>query len=75
MQGRPVVVELVEDGEPIKPSDIAEAALNTKGRVAYRRPVTVMAKVKDGQQVLIQSRIPVYQLGEIMSFPVETLMR
>ena len=75
MQGRPVVVELVEDGEPIAPSDVAEAALNTKGRVAYRKPVTVLAKVKDGQQVLMQSRIPVYQLGKIMSFPVETLLR
>lgn len=75
MQGRPVVVELVEDGEPIAPSDVEEAALNTKGRVAYRKPVTVLAKVKDGQQVLMQSRIPVYQLGKIMSFPVETLLR
>ncbi len=75
MQGRPVVVELVEDGEPIAPSDVAEAVLNTKGRVAYRKPVTVLAKVKDGQQVLVQSRVPVYQLGKIMSFPVETLLR
>ena len=75
MQGRPIVVELVEDGEAIKPTPVAEAALNTKGRVAYRKPVTVIAKVKDGQQVLVQARVPVYQLGKIMSFPVETLMK
>ena len=49
--------------------------MNTKGRVAYRKPVTVVAKVMDGQKVLLQTRVPVYQLGKIMSFPVETLMR
>ena len=75
MQGRPIVVELAEDGEPIKPTDLAEASLNTKGRVAYRKPVTVVARVKDGQQVLVQTRVPVYQLGKIMSFPIETLMK
>jgi hypothetical protein len=75
MQGRPIVVELVEDGEAIKPTPLAEAALNTKGRVAYRKPVTVLARVKDGQQILVQARVPVYQLGKIMSFPVETLMK
>jgi hypothetical protein len=31
--------------------------------------------VKDGQQILVQARVPVYQLGKIMSFPVETLMK
>ena len=75
VQGRPVVVELVEDGEQIKPTPLAEASLNTKGKVAYRKPVTVVAKVKDGQQVLVQCRVPVYQLGKILGFPVETLMK
>lgn len=75
MQGRPVVLEIVEDMEKINPTSVEEAALATKGRVAYRQPVTVVVKVMDGQQVLIQTRVPVYQLGKIMSFPVETLMR
>lgn len=75
MQGRPVVLELVKDKEPIAPTAVSEAAMNTKGRVAYRKPVTVVAKVMDGQKVLLQTRVPVYQLGKIMSFPVETLMR
>lgn len=75
MQGRPVVMELLQDKEPIAPTAVTEAVMNTKGRVAYRKPVTVIAKVMDGQTVLLQARVPVYQLGKIMSFPVETLMR
>ena len=75
MQGRPIVLELTADAEPIAPTAVSEAALATKGRVAYRKPVTVVAKIMDGQKVLIQTRVPVYQLGKILSFPVETLMR
>ncbi|MBR2478376.1 MAG: DUF4831 family protein [Bacteroidales bacterium] len=75
MQGRPFVLELVADGEPIAPTAVSEAALATKGRVAYRKPVTVVAKVMDGQKVLMQARVPVYQLGKIMSFPLDVTLR
>lgn len=75
VQGRPIVLELAQDAEPIAPTSVSEAALSTKGKVAYRKPVTVLARVLDGQKVLVQGRMPVYQLGTIMSFPVETLVR
>lgn len=73
--GRPFVLELVQDVEPIAPTSVSEAALNTKGRVAYRKPVTVIAKVLDGQKLLMQTRIPVYQLGKIMSFPIDMTLK
>ena len=75
MQGRPFVLELVADGEAIAPTSVSEAALATKGRVAYRKPVTVVARVLDGQNVLIQTRVPVYQLGKIMSFPLDVTLK
>lgn len=75
MQGRPFVLELVADAEPIAPTAVSEAALATKGRVAYRKPVTVVAKLMDGQKVLIQTRVPVYQLGKIMSFPMDVTLK
>ncbi len=75
MQGRPIVLELVAGDEPIAPTSVSEAALNTKGRVAYRKPVTVTARILDGQKVLLQSRVPVYQLGKIQSFPIETTLK
>ncbi len=75
MQGRPFVLELLADAEPIAPTAVSEAALATKGRVAYRKPVTVVAKLMDGQKVLLQTRVPVYQLGKIMSFPLDVTLR
>lgn len=75
MQGRPIVLELAADVEPIAPTAVSEAALATKGRVAYRKPVTVMAKLMDGQKVLMQTRVPVYQLGKIMSFPMDVTLK
>ena len=75
MQGRPFVLELLADGEAIAPTAVSEAALATKGKIAYRKPVTVMARVLDGQKVLIQTRVPVYQLGKIMSFPLDVTLK
>ena len=75
LQGRPFVLELVADGEAIAPTSVSEAALATKGRVAYRKPVTVVAKIMDGQKVLVQTRVPVYQLGKIMSFPLDVTLK
>jgi len=75
MQGRPIVLELSADTEPIAPTSVSDAALATKGRVAYRKPVTVVAKIMDGQKVLIQTRVPVYQLGKIMSFPMDITLK
>lgn len=75
MQGRPFVLELVAEGGEIFPTSVEEAALNTRGRVAYRKPLTVTAKLMDGQKVLIQSRVPVYQLGQILSFPIDVTLR
>lgn len=75
MQGRPFVLELSADGEPIAPTSVSEAAATTKGRVAYRKPAIVSARLMDGQKVLLQTRIPVYQLGKIESFALETMYR
>ena len=35
----------------------------------------VIAKIMDGQKVLIQTRVPVYQLGKIMSFPMDVTLK
>lgn len=73
VQGRPFVIELqIPNGKSVGQTNIDEAAMSTKGRVAYRKPLTVIAKLKDGSKEIMQSRMPVYQLGKIMSFPLET---
>ena len=67
--GRPVVLELSNE-DKVAPAPKMELT-NAKGRVIYRRPAAMVAKVLDGQTTLMQTRIPVYQLGTLLSFPVE----
>ena len=69
--GRPFVLEISEVSEKIAPTSIAEAASVSKGKVAYRKPVTIMAKLMDGQETILQSRVPVYQFGKILTFPID----
>jgi len=69
LSGRPVVLELSQEG---KPAEVPAMDLSTsKGRVIYRKPATMNAKVMDGQTLLLQTRMPVYQLGNVLSFPLE----
>lgn len=67
--GRPVVLELsLEDKvAPAPKTDISGG----KGSIVYRRPAAMVAKVIDGQNILLQTRVPVYQLGNLLSFPIE----
>ncbi len=68
ISGRPVVLELVREDHSAAVNMDASAG---KGRVVYRKPAMVNARLTDGQTLLIQSRVPVYQLGNMMSFPIE----
>lgn len=69
LSGRPIVLELTTEGK-IADNPLMDIT-NSKGRVLYRKPATMIAKLTDGQNLLLQSRIPIYQLGSILSFPLE----
>jgi len=78
MSGRPIILELTLD-EGAKGTTIQQAAAAAAGRsrsqmIYYRVPATATARILDGQQVLLQTRVPVYQLGTVRSFPIETLI-
>ena len=49
----------------------AEETAASKGKVAYRTPLVVVARIVDGQTVLGQTRIPVYQFGKLLYFPLD----
>ncbi len=71
MSGRPVYIELsVTDGR-IAPEVSAEDIAASKGKVAYRIPLVVTARLLDGQTVIGQTRIPVYQFGKLHYFPLD----
>jgi hypothetical protein len=40
-------------------------------RVSYRIPEIVQARLLDGQAVLLQTRFPIYQLGTVMTLPID----
>ena len=71
MSGRPVYLELVVTEGKIAPEAGAEDIAASKGKVAYRMPLVVTARLLDGQTVLGQTRIPVYQFGKILYFPLD----
>jgi hypothetical protein len=64
MTGRPVVLELV-------PQTFAQTPLKRSGAevVYYRIPAITTVKIKNGADLLLQSRVPVYQLGQESSIP------
>ena len=65
LSGRPIVLDLELDDLVATPS-----ARGGDG-IYYRIPRTATARVLDGGQMLLQTRIPVYQLGETLTFPIK----
>lgn len=65
--GRPVVLQLIPDSVRPEMSAAAQAKSGAKKQIMYRIPATATAKVIDGEQLLLQTRIPVYQLGTTCS--------
>ena len=68
--GRPVVLELMESGNN-KPSATNAGDLDKGRRISYRIPEVMTARLSDGQNVLLEMRIPVYQFGTVMTFPID----
>ena len=73
LSGKPVVMEIVpQDSVPSEPA----AQGSTKHQTfKYLIPATCTIKVKDGQELLIQSRVPVYQLGVLGTMPVNATLQ
>lgn len=70
VSGTPVVLELVPE-PAAAPAELNPAAKPLKGPfLYYRLPAICAVKLYRGTQLLLQSRIPVYQLGETLSVSV-----
>lgn len=72
LSGRPVVLEIVPQ-EMSVPQEIP-VALKTQV-VRYLIPAVCTVKVKDGSDLLIQTRVPVYQLGILGTMPVNATLQ
>ena len=74
LSGRPVVLELSADSVPSEPPAVAPDAGKSAVKLFYRKPLAMNLSIVDGQEVLVQSRVLVYQLGQILSFPINVSM-
>ena len=76
LSGRPVVMEIVPQEIVVHKEEPVEAKPKKKSKeviqtVSYLVPSVCTVKIKDGANLLIQSRIPVYQLGVQGSMPID----
>ena len=90
LSGRPVVIEFVPQAFKQTVEEPQEEPVQEKGKkkkvkaekveevpvLAYFRiPAICTVKMMDGVELLLQSRIPVYQLGQESSFPVNVILK
>lgn len=74
LSGKPVVMEIVVQ-EVADPSVSADMLKSARGEVAhYRIPAVCTVKLMDGANLLLQSRMPVYQLGREGSLPLNVIL-
>jgi hypothetical protein len=76
MSGRPVVMEIVpqEFAEPKVTATVEEKKLQPV-EAYYRIPSICTVKLIDSGNVLMQTRMPVYQLGRESSLPVNVILK
>lgn len=65
--------QIIAEVEPSKARARHEAAL--RGNIFYRIPGICTIRVIDGQNLILKSRMPVYQKGEDLTFPVHVLVK
>ncbi len=68
--GRAVVLELTDDNPQSNNINMDNSSSRTKV-IFYRKPAIMTARLIDGQDELLSTRVPVYQLGRTLTFPIE----
>ena len=72
LSGKPVVMEIIPQAAAVPSEPSAASKVQT---VKYLIPAVCTVKVKEGSELLIQSRVPVYQLGVLGSMPVNATLQ
>lgn len=75
LSGKPVIMQIIPQ-EFAQTEVSAEEQKNKKEVLAYYRiPAVCTVKLMDGANLLLQSRMPVYQLGQESSLPVNVILK
>ena len=76
LSGKPIVLELIpQEIAALEQNPEAESKKAPVASVYYRIPSVCTVKLIEGIDVLLQTRIPVYQLGVISSIPVNVNLK
>ena len=87
ISGRPIVMEIspeVEGEDFYSDQIIAEVESQKKrakheaalrGNIFYRVPAICTVRIVDGQNLVLKSRMPIYQKGQELTFPVHVLVK
>ena len=85
ISGRPIVMEIIPEvaaisevvvSQPeIKQNSKNVKAASAREDIKYRVPSICNIKIFDGQELILQSRVPVYQKGETLSFPLSVMVK
>lgn len=76
--GRPVALELIPEATEEEIRQYLGDGIPPKKptpEITYRVPGICTARLSDGRQVLLQTRIPVYQMGQTLSFPIGAVIK
>lgn len=77
ISGKPIVMEIVPQEFAASQVDDPKEKAKDKNKVKayYRIPAMCTVKITDGVNLLLQSRLPIYQLGQESSLPVNIILK
>lgn len=76
LSGKPIVLELIPQEIAPVDSPVANGSKKTPATLAYYRiPAVCTVRLVEGADILIQTRMPVYQLGTVSTLPVNVILK
>lgn len=73
LSGKPVVMEIVP--QVFAQPEVKDGKKNKDVGVYYRIPAACTVKLLDGMDLIFQTRMPIYQLGQESSLPVNMVLK
>lgn len=78
VSGRPIVMEIIPEVAIPAQVDLIETSDKkvkkpNLGEIQYRVPAICVIKITDGQELLLQARMPIYQMGQTISLPASII--
>ncbi len=72
LTGKPIVMEIIPQ---VFEQTVVKKQKSNENVIHYRIPAMCTVKLKDGVNLLLQSRMPVYQLGQDSSIPANLILK